>query len=97
MLIRGLAHPVAMNGMSLSDPETRSQPSGPPRLPFLPAPPPAAAAPATNTNPFGSFLQSFGAVPVSGASMHKLLAAGETVLLYPGGAREVSGGAYEGL
>jgi 1-acyl-sn-glycerol-3-phosphate acyltransferase len=39
---------------------------------------------------FGSLLSTYGAVPVSGRNMHKLLEQGEMVLLYPGGAREVS-------
>jgi hypothetical protein len=30
-------------------------------------------------------MTTFGAVPVSGFNMHRLLAAGETVLLFPGG------------
>lgn len=46
---------------------------------------------------FGSLLSTYGAVPVSGRNMHKLLEQGEMVLLYPGGAREVRGGAVEGF
>lgn len=38
---------------------------------------------------FGNLLSTYGAVPVSGRNMHKLLEQGEMVLLYPGGAREV--------
>lgn len=38
---------------------------------------------------FSSLLKTYGAVPVSGRNMHKLLESGEVVLLYPGGAREV--------
>eukprot|EP00879_Flechtneria_rotunda_P018765 GHRR01019698.1.p1 GENE.GHRR01019698.1~~GHRR01019698.1.p1 ORF type:complete len:607 (+),score=210.36 GHRR01019698.1:181-2001(+) len=41
---------------------------------------------------FGGLLTTYGAVPVSGKNMHKLLEQGEIVLLYPGGAREVSSG-----
>ncbi|KXZ52840.1 hypothetical protein GPECTOR_8g223 [Gonium pectorale] len=37
---------------------------------------------------FGRFLETFGAVPVSGRNLHALLAAGEPALLYPGGVRE---------
>lgn len=37
---------------------------------------------------FGSFLQTFGAVPVGGRNLHRLLENGEMALLYPGGARE---------
>uniref|UniRef100_A0A383WM75 Phospholipid/glycerol acyltransferase domain-containing protein n=1 Tax=Tetradesmus obliquus TaxID=3088 RepID=A0A383WM75_TETOB len=37
---------------------------------------------------FSSLLSTYGAVPVNGKNMHKLLANGEIVLLYPGGARE---------
>jgi hypothetical protein len=33
-------------------------------------------------------LRNFGAVPVSGKTMFKLLKAGYSTLLYPGGARE---------
>jgi hypothetical protein len=42
-----------------------------------------------NSMGFASLLSTYGAVPVSGRNMHKLLAQGEMVLLYPGGAREV--------
>lgn len=38
---------------------------------------------------FSSLLSTYGAVPVNGKNMHNLLAEGEIVLLYPGGAREV--------
>lgn len=38
---------------------------------------------------FSSLLSTYGAVPVNGKNMHQLLANGEIVLLYPGGAREV--------
>lgn len=41
---------------------------------------------------FGSLLATYGAVPVGGRNMHKLLQQGEIVLLYPGGAREVREG-----
>ncbi|KAI3428285.1 hypothetical protein D9Q98_006664 [Chlorella vulgaris] len=44
------------------------------------------------SNTFRDFMTTFGAVPVSGFNMHRLLAAGETVLLFPGGVRE----AYKG-
>lgn len=37
---------------------------------------------------FKDFMTTFGAVPVSGKNMHKLLANGESVLLFPGGVRE---------
>ncbi|KAG2453582.1 hypothetical protein HYH02_001800 [Chlamydomonas schloesseri] len=37
---------------------------------------------------FGRFLETFGAVPVSGRHLYQLLAAGEAALLYPGGVRE---------
>jgi pimeloyl-ACP methyl ester carboxylesterase len=37
---------------------------------------------------FGAFLSTYGAVPVSPFNLHALLAAGETALLFPGGARE---------
>jgi hypothetical protein len=43
---------------------------------------------------FSSLLSTYGAVPVSGRNMHKLLESGEVVLLYPGGAREVRRGRY---
>ena len=37
---------------------------------------------------FSKMLTTFGAVPVSGKNLYKLLAAGEAVLLFPGGVRE---------
>uniref|UniRef100_A0A7S0SGW0 Phospholipid/glycerol acyltransferase domain-containing protein n=1 Tax=Mantoniella antarctica TaxID=81844 RepID=A0A7S0SGW0_9CHLO len=37
---------------------------------------------------FSKLLTTFGAVPVSGKNLYKLLAAGEAVLLFPGGVRE---------
>ncbi|PSC68099.1 Acyltransferase chloroplastic [Micractinium conductrix] len=37
---------------------------------------------------FREFMTTFGAVPVSGFNMHRLLASGEAVLLFPGGVRE---------
>jgi len=46
------------------------------------------AAARAAANPFSSFLTTFGAVPVSGFSLHRLLSQGETVFLFPGGARE---------
>lgn len=67
MLLRGLAHPFAMQGAP-----DRGALAGPP--------------------PFGRFLETFGAVPVSGRNLHALLEAGEAALLYPGGAREVRRG-----
>lgn len=37
---------------------------------------------------FGALLKTFGAVPVSGSNLYKLLSLNEAALLYPGGARE---------
>eukprot|EP00798_Chlamydomonas_sp_ICE-L_P020293 gene20293-27050_t len=46
----------------------------------------------TNENgegaPFGRFLETYGATPVNGPNMYKLLSQSEAVLLYPGCARE---------
>jgi hypothetical protein len=39
--------------------------------------------------PLGPFFESFGAVKASPLAAYKLLSAGEPVLLFPGGAREV--------
>jgi hypothetical protein len=47
---------------------------------------------------FASLLETYGAVPVSAFAMHRLLASGDSVLLYPGGAREAfkrKGEAYQ--
>ncbi|KAI8467306.1 MAG: alpha/beta-hydrolase [Monoraphidium minutum] len=47
---------------------------------------------------FASLLSTYGAVPVSAFAMHRLLANGDSVLLYPGGAREAfkrKGEAYQ--
>jgi hypothetical protein len=74
MLLRGLAHPVALDGMSAAEGSDGS----------------AAGGGATGQNAFGAFLKTFGAVPVSGSNLHKLLSLDEAVLLYPGGAREAT-------
>lgn len=83
ILPRGLAHPVVFAG---PDALTAAGANG------------GMAQVGGNQNPdgtagamqFGSLLSTYGAVPVSGRNMHKLLEQGEMVLLYPGGAREVS-------
>lgn len=82
VLPRGLAHPVVFAGPDVLS-EAGAQ---------------GGMAGGGNQNPedrnagamqFGSLLSTYGAVPVSGRNMHKLLEQGEMVLLYPGGAREV--------
>jgi pimeloyl-ACP methyl ester carboxylesterase len=47
-----------------------------------------AAPPADSRAAFSDFLLEFGAVPVSARNLLRLLAAGESVLLFPGGVRE---------
>ena len=49
-----------------------------------------------NNGGFGSFLETFGAVPVGGQNLYKLLEGGEAALLYPGGVREVRAGVWCG-
>jgi 1-acyl-sn-glycerol-3-phosphate acyltransferase len=84
VLPRGLAHPIVFAGPDalteagriggmVSDGDAEKQRQGDGR---------GAAS-------FSSLLSTYGAVPVNGKNMHKLLAQGEVVLLYPGGAREV--------
>jgi hypothetical protein len=41
-----------------------------------------------DSSAFADFMTTFGAVPVSGFALHRLLAGGEAVLLFPGGVRE---------
>lgn len=88
-LVRGLAHPFAlqpMNSGSSKGPSNGSSPTGPLQ---------GNSSEGTMGNgrggeaSFGAFLESFGAVQVGGFNFHRLLANGEAVLLYPGGAREV--------
>ncbi|KAG2499012.1 hypothetical protein HYH03_003198 [Edaphochlamys debaryana] len=43
---------------------------------------------AESESQFGRFLETFGAVPVSGKNLYSLLQGGEAALLYPGGVRE---------
>ncbi|GAX78319.1 hypothetical protein CEUSTIGMA_g5761.t1 [Chlamydomonas eustigma] len=68
MMLRGLTHPLAMNGFGNGNDQSAST---------------------------GSFLKTFGGVPVSGANLYKLLSLGEAALLYPGGAREAMKGKGE--
>jgi pimeloyl-ACP methyl ester carboxylesterase/1-acyl-sn-glycerol-3-phosphate acyltransferase len=44
--------------------------------------------PTDSRSAFKDFMQTFGAVRVSGLNMHRLLSNGEAVLLFPGGVRE---------
>ncbi|GIL71022.1 hypothetical protein Vretimale_4099 [Volvox reticuliferus] len=75
-LLRGLAHPVAL-GMTKTDASPGRSTSGPdPRVT------------ASEGSRFGHYLETFGAVPVSGRNLYQLLRQGEAVLLYPGGVRE---------
>jgi hypothetical protein len=79
ILMRGLAHPAIFS--SMRDGGADDRPSRPP-LPFLPPPRERAA------NSFEAMLTEWGAVPVGPRNFKTLLAAGEAVLLFPGGARE---------
>ena len=45
-------------------------------------------SPTDSRSAFKDFMQTFGAVRVSGLNMHRLLSNGEAVLLFPGGVRE---------
>jgi hypothetical protein len=88
VLVRGLAHPFALQRMSRSGGQEQGE-SGARRGPTDGNPLGGVMdAGGGGASPFGSFLESFGAVPVGGFNMHKLLGGGEVVLLYPGGARE---------
>ena len=73
--------------------ENTSSPSSPslPRLPsFLNSSTSNSSnrAPPRSANRFEAFMTEWGAVPVSGRNFFKLMAQGEAVLLFPGGARE---------
>ncbi|GLC37786.1 hypothetical protein PLESTM_000648100 [Pleodorina starrii] len=82
-LLRGLAHPMAM-GMRAQASSSAGGGPNPTSSPSL--------SPNSDPNPnpasFGRFLETFGAVPVSGRNLYTLLQGGEAALLYPGGARE---------
>jgi hypothetical protein len=82
VLPRGLAHPVVFAGPDvLSEAAAQGGMAGGNQDP---------TERAAGASQFGNLLSTYGAVPVSGRNMHKLLEQGEMVLLYPGGAREVS-------
>jgi hypothetical protein len=79
MLLRGLAHPIIFGmGSQPSSSDSNGSSSG--------------GGSRGDGQAFSSFLQTFGAVPVSGRNLHALLSQGEAALLYPGGVREVSCG-----
>lgn len=81
VLPRGLAHPVVFAGPDvLAEAGAQGGMAGGNRNP---------EDNQAGAMQFGSLLSTYGAVPVSGRNMHKLLEQGEMVLLYPGGAREV--------
>lgn len=80
VLPRGLAHPVVFAG-----PDVLSEAAAQGGMAGNQDPSERAAG----ASQFGNLLSTYGAVPVSGRNMHKLLEQGEMVLLYPGGAREV--------
>jgi len=93
LLIRGLAHPVATNALSLFD--AQSDATGPPDY--------WADSPRRDRN-FGgaadgdTFFQTFGAVEVSPRNFVRLMRDDAAVLLFPGGVRESNHGkdeAYE--
>ena len=76
VLPRGLAHPVVFAGPEVfRDPTSSSS---------------KKEEDDSGAGSFSGLLSTYGAVPVNGKNMHKLLSNGECVLLYPGGAREVS-------
>lgn len=80
VLPRGLAHPVVFAGPDvLAEAGAQGGMAGGNRNP---------EDNQAGAMQFGSLLSTYGAVPVSGRNMHKLLEQGEMVLLYPGGARE---------
>ncbi|KAG1678974.1 hypothetical protein FOA52_013037 [Chlamydomonas sp. UWO 241] len=91
-LLRGLAHPIAVGGpgaASAAGPATASGGGGASGA-AAGGDGGGAAARGAGAGSFGAFLKTFGAVPVSGSNLYRLLAQGESVLLYPGGAREAN-------
>ncbi|CAD7704397.1 unnamed protein product [Ostreobium quekettii] len=74
ILVRGLAHPF----VSRTPDDDGKAGDLPDMGPLQPGGRPAIS----------SMLTTFGAVPVTGKNMYKLLSQGEAVLLYPGGVRE---------
>jgi hypothetical protein len=101
ILPRGLAHPAvfalgqAQQQKELEEEEAAAAAAGPgPRL-FGPR---RERGGGDNGGAFASLLATYGAVPVSAFAMHRLLANGDNVLLYPGGVREAfkrKGEAYQ--
>jgi hypothetical protein len=90
MLLRGLAHPIIFNGGFGGGEEQQEE--GERKQPSSSGSSSSSRGGGRGRGDgaaFGSFLQTFGAVPVSGRNLHSLLAQGEAVLLYPGGVREV--------
>ncbi|GIL46719.1 hypothetical protein Vafri_3635 [Volvox africanus] len=75
-LLRGLAHPMALG---MTEKATSRSP---------PASGPGTRVGVSEGSSFGRFLETFGAVPVSGRNLYQLLQGGEAALLYPGGVRE---------
>jgi len=79
LLVRGLAHPIIFSqaagggGGGAAAGEGSPNPSG---------------RRDRGSNGFEAFMTEYGAVPVGGRNFHRLLATGQAVLLYPGGARE---------
>ncbi len=83
-LLRGMAHPIIFNNAAAGGPGANPDDSN--RNPGAASRDRDGAGIAS----FGNFLRTYGAVPVSGRNLFALLKQGEAVLLYPGGAREVS-------
>lgn len=94
MLVRGLAHPAIFTSMRDQEEKDKEQESkdansSRPRLPPLPPLPfPRRTPTERRANSFEAMLTEWGAVPVGPRNFKTLLANGESVLLFPGGARE---------
>lgn len=87
VLVRGLAHPAIFTSMRESDEKSDAAAAAASTRP--PLPPPFNRRPRERTaNSFEAMLIEWGAVPVGPRNFKTLLANGEAVLLFPGGARE---------
>eukprot|EP00271_Cylindrocystis_brebissonii_P022170 TRINITY_DN8376_c0_g2_i1.p1 TRINITY_DN8376_c0_g2~~TRINITY_DN8376_c0_g2_i1.p1 ORF type:complete len:996 (+),score=154.04 TRINITY_DN8376_c0_g2_i1:156-3143(+) len=77
VVVRGLAHPLAM-GMTPppAQADTQEKKNG------------EDGGDDSQSSPLGDLFRTFGAVPVSGMNLHKLLKDKQAVLLFPGGVRE---------
>ena len=89
VLPRGLAHPIVFQADALADAGRQGGMAQGAALGMRPRSEPGSREETAEAGAFGGLLSTYGAVPVTGKNMHTLLSAGEVVLLYPGGAREV--------